>query len=245
MKKTLALIALVVVGGMGILGFSLAEAPEAVIGSFATAIEGRMESQSHNAKLGLKKIEGVRIEPGETLSFNKVVGSWSRDQGYRRAPVSYGGTLIDSWGGGVCQTSTTLYNAALLAGLEVTERHRHHFAPSYVPPGRDAAVAYPNIDLKIKNPYPFAVTIHTKISRTSILVEFVGRGKPRHDISIRQSVESQQRPMEHRIGAGPYGRVRNPGKSGFEVTTYRSMGNREEILSHDQYPVMHRVIEYR
>jgi len=243
--RNVVLAILTVGGGLGILGLSVAERPEVVIADYATAIEGRMESQAHNAKLCLTKLEGIVIKPGETLSFNKVIGSWSRDQGYRRAPVSYGGTLIDSWGGGVCQTSTTLYNAALLAGLDVEERHRHHFAPSYVPPGRDAAVAYPNIDLKIRNPYDFPVTISTKTTVTSIRVAFVGRGTPRDDISIRQRVTQLSKPNEYRIGAGPHGRVRNPGKPGYEVETLRVVNGQQEILSYDHYPVMHRVVEFR
>ncbi len=243
--RNFLLAALVIGGGLGILGLSVAERPESVLGEYATIIEGRLESQTHNAKLCLTKLEGIVIEPGELLSFNKVIGSWSRDQGYRRAPVSYGGTLIDSWGGGVCQTSTTLYNAALMAGLMVDERHRHHFAPSYVPPGRDAAVAYPNIDLKIRNPYDYPVRIATKMSRSAITVSFVGRGAPREDISIRQRVTQLRKPNEFRLGAGPYGRVRNPGKPGYEVETFRISNGQKEFLSHDQYPVMHRVVEFR
>lgn len=233
------------VAALGLTALSTSDRPEVVLGDYATVIDGRLASQSHNAKLSLDRLDGVVIAPGETLSFNQLIGSWSRDQGYRRAPVSYGGTLIDSWGGGVCQTSTTLYNAALLAGLDVSERHRHHFAPSYVPPGRDAAVAFPNIDLKIRNPYEFAVRLETKVSPLAITVQVVGRGKARNDISIRQRVAQVREPNEFRLGSGPSGRVRNPGKPGYEVVTYRMVGDRRELLSQDQYPVMHRIVEYR
>ena len=75
------------------------------------------------------------VLPGQVFSFNKTVGSWTADRGYVRAPVSYDGELIKSWGGGVCQTSTTIYNAALMAGLEILERHHHHWPARYAPLG--------------------------------------------------------------------------------------------------------------
>src|SRR5687768_10708784 len=101
---------------------------------FVTVMRGRTPNQAHNAALAARSIDGVWIKPGETFSFNKVVGSWSSDTGYKRAPVSYDGELVPAWGGGVCQTSSTLYNAALLAGLTVTERHRHRWLAKYVAP---------------------------------------------------------------------------------------------------------------
>ena len=114
--------------------------PEKTLSSYVTTFAGRLTDQSHNAALAARKLDGVIVLPGEVLSFNESVGTWSRDQGYRKAPVSFSGTLVNTWGGGVCQTSTTLYNACLLVGMEVVERHHHQFAANYVPPGRDASV---------------------------------------------------------------------------------------------------------
>ena len=126
---------------------------------FATSLEGRTQGQKHNAMLAAKRIHGAILAPDATWSFNQTIGQWVRSEGYVRAPVSYGGVLVPAWGGGVCQTSTTLYNAALLAGLEVVERHPHTIAPSYIAPGRDAAVAHGIADLKLRNPYPFPCRI--------------------------------------------------------------------------------------
>lgn len=202
-----------------------------------------MDNQRHNAILCLKQLDGKVIGPGETFSFNEAVGTWSRDKGYRRAPVSFGGLLVDSWGGGVCQTSSTLYNAALLAGLDVVERHRHHYAPTYISPGRDAAVAFPNIDLKIKNPYNYAVRIEGAVSATGVRVDLIGVGDAPKDVRIEQRVADVARPEELLIGSGRYGRVRNPGHSGYSVETYRVMRGERELLSKDEYPVMNRIIE--
>ncbi len=202
-----------------------------------------MDDQRHNAVLCLKQLDGTVVQPGETFSFNKAVGSWSRDKGYRRAPVSFGGLLVDAWGGGVCQTSSTLYNAALLAGLEVVERHRHHYAPTYIAPGRDAAVAYPNIDLKFRNPYPFPVVVRGVVTPNGVRIDLVGEGEPVRNVRIEQRVADVTPPQEMLIGSGRFGRVRNPGHAGYSVETFRIIGNERELLSSDEYPVMNRIIE--
>jgi vancomycin resistance protein YoaR len=202
-----------------------------------------MDNQRHNAILCLKQLDGTVIAPGETFSFNETVGTWSRDKGYRRAPVSFGGLLVDSWGGGVCQTSSTLYNAGLLAGLEVVERHRHHYAPTYIKPGRDAAVAYPNIDLKLKNPYDFPITVKGVVTATGVRIDLVGVGTAVQGVRIEQRVADMTAPQELTIGTGRFGRVRNPGHAGYSVETYRVIGRERELLSVDDYPVMNKVTE--
>lgn len=233
----------------GVLGVGLVVSgskPDVVIGSYSTPLEGRMKSQIHNARLCLARLDGATIGPHEIFSFNRTVGTWSRDQGYRKAPVSYNGQLIDAWGGGVCQASTTVYNAALLSGLVVLERHRHRFAPSYVPPGRDAAVAYSNIDLRILNPHPFPVRLAAQIVHDRVVVTVLGREKPTQAPVIFQDVRAVTPPNEYTIRHGASaGRVRNSGKTGYEVATYRVVGGVRELLSIDSYPPMHRVVEYR
>ena len=215
-----------------------------VVASFATSLAGRTPAQRHNAELALRRLNGATVRPGETFSFNARVGTFSRDQGYRRAPVSYDGQLIDDWGGGVCQSSTTLYNAALLAGMNIVERNHHRFAPGYVEPGRDAAVAFPSIDLRFANPYRFPLRIATRVSGACLLVEF----RAEHDLPeqprIVSTVREVREPHTFRLGAGdaPF-RVRTSGKSGCEVVVTRIEGNRTEEISHDEYPAMNRVVE--
>ncbi len=236
------LLALPALAGLGV----LVSAPpaEIVLGQYATPLVGRRADQRHNARLGLERLDGKRIAPGEVFSFNKAVAPWSRDRGYLRAPVSFDGELIESWGGGVCQTSTTLYNAALLAGLEIVERHPHRFAATYVPPGRDAAVAAGAVDLRFRNDRPSSVMIRARLSGDKVIVQILGPG-PRPHVRIEERAERVAMPSEFRFGAGSRLRVRNSGKPGFEVTTFRVMGSKREILSSDHYPTMHRVLEYR
>ncbi|MCU0316450.1 MAG: VanW family protein [Fimbriimonadaceae bacterium] len=214
--------------------------PQNTLASYHTTLVGRDGNQRHNALLAAKHFDGVVILPGRVLSFNETAGSWSRDKGYRRAPVSYDGRLIDAWGGGVCQTSTTLYNAALVAGLEIVERHAHHYAPTYIAPGRDSAVAFPNIDLKLRNPYPFPVTVRTSVTDT-ITVKIVGRG-PIPEVIVEDRIEQTTKPKEFVFGSGSNPRLVNPGKSGFRVSVFRRIGDVKELVSEDTYPVMHRVV---
>ncbi len=219
---------------------------EVCLAAYTTSLAGRTKSQRHNSELSLGKISGVTIAPGATFSFNKVVGSFSRDEGYRRAPVSYNGQLIESWGGGVCQTSTTLYNAALLSGMEIVERSRHRFQPSYVPPGRDAAVAFSAIDLKFKNPHPYPVRIIGSIDGSRLNIGIYGPHALKEKPIVTQQVREMLQPGTYTIGTNHgRARIRNTGRAGFQVAVYRITGTLKEVISMDSYPSMDRVIQYR
>jgi vancomycin resistance protein YoaR len=223
----------------------LAPAPkkDVCLASFSTSLEGRTPSQWRNAELAMKKLRGAVIKPGEVFSFNQRVGTWSRDQGYKRAPVSYNGTLIATWGGGVCQTSTTMYNTALLAGMEVVERSSHRFAPDYVAPGRDAAVAFSDIDLKFKNPLPYPVHIDGKIENSQITLSIWGEKQIEEKPQIVTEIHSIDEPHTyHMKGDGGTYYIRNTGKPGCEVWTYRVMKGQRELLSMDDYPVMNKIV---
>lgn len=219
---------------------------EPCLAKYTTDLKSRTRNQRHNALLSAQFLDGAVIKPGETLSFNKAVGSWSRDVGYRKAPVSYNGQLVPSWGGGVCQTSTTLYNAALLAGLEIVERNPHRFATGYCPPGRDAAVAFSGIDLKLKNPFSFPVRIQAKVEHSSLIVSLFGLGTSKSRPRVLTEIRDMSSPTTFVANRGlTGGRVRNTGKAGYEVATYRVVGAKRELVSVDTYPVVHRIVEYR
>jgi vancomycin resistance protein YoaR len=213
------------------------------VGRSQTSIEGRSEDQRHNVALSLRAIQGKVIPPDGVFSFNQAVGSWSRDKGFRRAPVSFNGSLIDAWGGGVCQTSTTLYNAALLGGLEIVERHSHRFCPSYVPPGLDAAVAFPNIDLRIRNPYNKPLVIRGKMEAGRLEVSLTGPVDA-PDVVVSNQILKTSQPATKTLGTGGSPWVRSPGKPGAEVEVIRSVKGVRERISRDTYPVMHRVVEW-
>ncbi|HMS53939.1 MAG TPA: VanW family protein [Fimbriimonadaceae bacterium] len=236
--KTIFIAFAAIMGTLTLVGL---EPANQLTGAFSTSLEARTASQRHNVEIAVRRLNGAVIKPGETFSFNGRVGTYSRDQGYRRAPVSYNGTLISSWGGGVCQVSTTLYNAALLAGLDVVERSRHRYAPGYVAPGRDAAVAYNNLDLKLRNTTGSHLQIKASIEGSQLRVALTGAAPPK--VRVYTDFGSISRPFVVTNGSGPSSRVRNQGKVGCDVRVFREMNGRVELISQDSYPVMHRVIQ--
>ncbi|MGB9607715.1 MAG: VanW family protein [bacterium] len=217
------------------------------IGSYLTSLEGRTPNQIHNLKLAAGAINGVIVKPGEIFSFNEVVGPWSRDKGYRKAPVSYTGLMVPAWGGGVCQVSSTLYNAVLLAGLEIVERGPHYWQANYIAPGRDAAVAYGQLDLKFRNNYPKPIRIRAEIKGKKLLVEILSRYQPEYEIEVitrEKRIEAPRFVMEGEEGVYP------PGRGGYEVEVYRVFlkGGEEikrELISSDEYPPLPVVIKKR
>jgi vancomycin resistance protein YoaR len=238
--------------GAAALFAGVAQAPprEVELAGYATTLKGRTDSQRHNARLSADELNGAVVPPGGVFSFNRTVKSWSLDQGYVKAPVSFDGELVRAFGGGVCQTSTTLYNAALLAGLSILERHPHEFAATYAPPGRDAAVAYPGIDLRFQNPYPWPLRIQAEARGGRVEVRILGAEKPAHAVEISTDVVTATVPRRlTRVAPadGRRGYLRSPGAAGGRVVTYRTITapegtSRRERLSDDTYRAMNRVI---
>lgn len=245
MRIALGLFVAICAVWIGSLAYSDLPRPH-VLASYGTPLAGRSHSQRHNSILALERIQGAEIKPGGVFSFVRRVGTFSEDQGYRRAPVSYNGQLISDWGGGVCQTSTTLYNAALLAGMKILERHRHRFAPGYISPGRDAAVAYSNIDLRFQNPYPYPVRIEGATEGDMLVVSIVGPKTLRVHPQILSEIKYTEDFQTFRIGRpGGETHIRNTGKDGCQVAVYRVTGDLTELISNDTYPAMNRVVQYR
>lgn len=247
-------LAALVAGAVALVG-ALATAPpgEVEIAGFSTNLADRTPAQRRNARLAAQALDGARLLPGAIFSFNRKVRSWSMDQGYVRAPVSYEGELVSAFGGGVCQTSTTLYNAALLAGLEIIERHPHTHLPRYIAPGRDAAVAQVALDLRLRNPYPFPVRLHTSTRSGRLTVRVVGPRMPARLPAVESRILSWADPgrLIRAEGVSRSGErrtfLRSPGVGGCRVVTYRvyrGAGGLEvrERLSDDTYPAMDRIV---
>jgi vancomycin resistance protein YoaR len=228
---------------------------EVEMAGYSTPLAGRSASQRHNARLAARALNGTVIAPGATFSFNGTVRSWTVDRGYVKAPVSYDGELVRAFGGGVCQTSTTLYNAAMLAGLDLVERNAHVFAPSYVAPGRDAAVAQYDIDLRFRNPYAWPVTIRALVAGERLEVRILGAGRPAAAIDVMVEVLATQPPARVtalRDALRSTGRVslRSAGATGYRVLTYRVFSEsgrvvKRELLADDTYQATNRIVAVR
>lgn len=241
-----------ILGTLGALGMAAWVAREHTLGAYSTPLRGRTPSQVHNARLAAAAVDGAVIPPGGEFSFIAATGPWTLDRGYRKAPVSFDGELVLSFGGGVCQTSSAVYCAALAAGLDVTERHAHTWAPQYVPPGADAAVAPEGIDLRLRNPLAFPVRILVTVERERLVCRMVGRGRvvQRFEV-VRETTDVIPAPQVLRpdpgLAAGA-SRVLTRGHAGCRVRTLRvvSEGGRvveRELISEDHYPPLSRVVQ--
>lgn len=194
------------------------------IACFTTSLSERNPQQLRNIRIGANAIDGQQIPRGARLSFNQIAGPYTTGRGYVEAPAIIRGQLQPAPAGGVCQVSSTLYNAALLAGMKIVERHPHAAPVSSVPPGRDAMVASGRADLALLNNGPEPVRIEARVSGERLIICVMGRSGRRPDVSIR----TERQPL-------------GPGR--FEVATWRiirkgrgeKMQETVEMVSRDRY----------
>ena len=144
-----------------------------ILSTFSTKFTKKPKARNHNMKLASIALDQYVIEPGQTFSFNEVIGYAGPEQGYKIATILVNGKEEKAYGGGICQVSSTLYNAALEAGLEIVERHPHSKEVRYVEKGKDAATSYGTKDLKFKNNFPYPVIINTYISEDTFTTEIL------------------------------------------------------------------------
>lgn len=144
-----------------------------VIGRYTTSFYPE-KNRSRNIELAAACLDGTYVKPGQTFSYNQTTGSRSAANGYLEAPVIINGKLEPGSGGGVCQVSTTLFNAVLLAGLEVTERTCHYSPVSYAPIGQDATVAEGALDFCFRNHLKHGVYIYTEYTPGQVTIWILG-----------------------------------------------------------------------
>lgn len=138
---------------------------------------------THNMSVALEACNGSVVEPGETWSFNGCTGDSNLESnGYRSAGVISGGKLVQGVGGGLCQASSTIYNAAIFANMKIAERHNHLWASTYVPAGLDATIDYPGLDLKLENITDYQMFIECKLSGTTLVCNIYGYQDPSYDV---------------------------------------------------------------
>ena len=140
--------------------------------------------------------------PGETLSYNKATGNRTVTNGYKNAPVIVQGVVQDGIGGGVCQVSTTLYNATLYSGLEIVQLRNHTIPSSYVPKGRDATVADSGIDFVFKNNLNHPIYIKNYVSGNTVTCQIYGSSKDKQNIEIQTNTDG--------VSAAPVKKVDDP-----------------------------------
>lgn len=135
-----------------------------LLASYSTKYSAAAVDRTTNLRLAANKINGTVLMPGETFSYNKVVGARTPAAGYKDAPTYVNGEVVDGIGGGICQITSTLYNAVVFANLGIVERYNHQFVPSYVTASRDATVVYGALDFKFKNNRKYPIKINCSVS---------------------------------------------------------------------------------
>lgn len=214
---------------------------------FSTSLAGRSAEQRHNAAQAGEALNGMVIQPGQTFRFNGVVGARDSSKGYSKAPmIDTDGSLRDVHGGGVCQLATTLYNAALLAGMAIVERHPHSRAVKYVPPGRDATIISWRKDLKFRNPHDVPLLLRVRTEDERLTVSFHAPAEKPFSVEIRgESIPLEPEAMVL-TGKGRAGGAGQRGGRGFTAVTRRITTRNgvasEELLSEDIYPPPSRLI---
>ncbi len=172
-----------------------------LVGSYETSFGGSA-NRIHNVQLVAKLIDNKFVAPGAVFSFNKTTGQRSAAKGFLTAPQIVNGQLVDALGGGICQVSTTVFNAAYEAGLDIRERVNHALYISHYPLGRDATVNWPSPDFKFRNDTGHWLLIRTFSSSSTLLVALYGT--PQH-----RKVVSEAAPL-HIDGSPPVKKILDP-----------------------------------
>lgn len=149
-----------------------------VMYSFTTHFPVKMATRNNNIRVASSKLNNIILAPGERLSFNDRVGRRTIEAGFEEAGVYKNGKHDKGIGGGICQVSTTLYNASLYSNLKIVSRHNHSMPVAYVPVGRDATVDYGSIDLVIENNYPTPIAISSEYRTGSLTFRIFGKKDP-------------------------------------------------------------------
>ena len=173
----LAVVAIVVLTGAGL----YVNRPYSTrLGAFVTDLSARTQPQRNNIQMVQERVTDKTLQSGETFSLNTTAGPYEQSNGFLAERSYLNRQITNTFGGGVCQFASTLYNAALLAHLPIVERFPHSLPVSSVPEGWDATVAYGVADLKFKNPYPFPIRIISRIAQDQLRIEIWGK-EPSHE----------------------------------------------------------------
>ena len=198
----------------------------AMLGSFETPYAQTEDARdrTHNLRVAAGKIDGHVLLPGEVFDFNEVVGDRSLSNGFKPAPVIAGGELVDGVGGGACQIAGTLHAAAFFAGLEVLERHPHSRPSWYIKLGLDAAVSYPNLNLRFRNDQDAPVLVRLVVEGGKTRAEI--RGAERRELvtfvrRIDDFTAYEERELEDPELPEGVRVLRQRGVAGFRVTRWR------------------------
>lgn len=205
------------------------------LGDFETDYSSSVKNRKENIRLAASKFNNMKLNPGDEISFNDVVGEISEKTGFKSATVIVGGEYESGIGGGICQVSTTLYNSLILSDLEITERHNHSRPIHYVDLGTDAAVARGYKDLKFKNNTNNPILILSEANGEKLNFKVLGNGSDRdYEVKIIPQLLGTVSPGVNTIysDALPDGEstVRESGARGYSYKTYKEIIKNGEVV---------------
>lgn len=224
-----------------------------LLSQFSTSFTSSGYNRSNNIILSSAKLNGLVLMPGEEFSYNQAVGQRTRAAGFREAGAYSNGKVVQEVGGGICQVSSTLYNAVLYANLEIVERTNHYFNPGYVKAGLDATVSWGGPDFRFRNNRNYPIRIVTDTSGKKLKVYIYGLKTdddctvvldPRYISSVPYKTTYQN---DASLATGET-RVVSSGSNGCKTATYKYVYDKNgtlissECISRDTYSPHNKVV---
>ncbi|MGE5390703.1 MAG: VanW family protein [Deltaproteobacteria bacterium] len=224
------------------------------LSSFSTWFNTGDINRSANLRLAARTLNGTMVKPGEIISFNNIIGPRTAETGFNEALTIVGGKFVPGIGGGICQVSTTLYNAVLLAGLNIVERNQHNMAVAYVPLGRDATVSYGSQDFRFQNNTDSPIYIRAVTSGGIITINVYGDLEHKQKIAINSVIDGmipfkKVDVFDDTLAPGEV-KVEHTGINGYSVRAFRSFYDangkliNQELLSTNNYLTLDEIIHH-
>lgn len=224
---------------------------EVVLASYSTPYKSWQKDRTHNLGLAAQRLNEVVLHPGEEFSFNGIVGERVAKDGYREAPIFINGEVEPSLAGGICQIASTMYNVALLANMDMIERHKHSRPVDYVPTGRDATVYWGVYDLKFRNSLKHPILLLAEVGGGEVSFRILGSREDDAKVELiregltriphgKKEIDDPELPEGEK-------EVEKDGRDGWRVTVYRKATRdgkviRDEKLHTDVYAAETRVV---
>ncbi len=219
---------------------------------FSTNYNAGDVNRTTNLRLACQKINGKVVMPGDIFSYNATLGERTVAAGYKDAKIFSAGEVVDGLGGGICQISSTLYNAVVMSNLEIVERRNHQFVTSYLPAGKDATVVYGITDFKFKNTRKYPIKLKAGIQGGVATISVYGmKEDEEYDITLETRTVgtlafSTKYVEDDSLEEGKEV-VKQKGANGIQTETYKVMSQNGKVvsrslLSKDTYTPMQKII---
>jgi vancomycin resistance protein YoaR len=210
------------------------------VSTYTTLMGPSSANRIWNVQLLGRYLDGTILKPGQVFSYNKVMGPRTAERGFREGQMIWNGVLVPSIGGGVCQTATTIFNAAFEAGMPILNRRNHAFYISHYPMGRDATVSWEGSDFVFKNDLDHAILIKAHGNAETFTVTFYGTKQRRRVVATTSTPTNYTQPhLQYAIDpSAPPGSVRTAdgGGPGFSVNVHRKVFERGKLIREDNFP---------